>query len=255
MSDNSKKNKRLIRLFDRQILKFKTLDEDHEICRDDDVEGARDLIFRIESFRKKLTSEKSEQLAKEFHLPGYNTQSKPPAVTGDSEIEESSDTPDSEPQKSKHNVGGWQKKLLREIVKKTHPDKVLSYSIVDQEFYAEICRNATASYESGDYVKLMSCGSDVRLKPTPVTEKDHLSLIKDKIDKLESSLSVIKKNHGYIWYHLPEQEKETFLTNYMKQLGYVVEKSEVVEVIRRKRPVRKPGTRPENHLRKQRVKK
>ncbi len=254
MSHDNKKIKRLNRLYDRQILKFKTLDEDYNFCKEDELEGAQDLIFRIESFRKNLSAEKSEQLAKEFALPGSNIQ---PANQIDrlNDHDHNNATEDEGLKSQRQTESGWQKKLLREIVKKTHPDKVLNYSKPDQDFYSNICRSATAAYESGNYVKLMSLGADVRLKPEPVTEKDHITLIKSEIGSVASSVEAIKKSHGYIWYHLPEPEKEIFLINYMKQLGYVVEEKEVKDVIKRKRPTRQPGRRPENYLRKQRAKK
>ena len=252
MSNAEKKNKRLIKLFNRDLLKFKLLNDELQIINEEDSEGSLDLLFRIESFMKKLPEEKAKKLGEEF---GFAT------ISGKTELAKHDDSPVEQCEEDvltvtseKHNPGGWQKKLLREIVKKTHPDKVSNYSESDRAFYVSVYLSATDSYNAGKPVELMSSGHDVRLKPAPVRQA-HLSLISERHDHCKKEASAVRKNHGFIWYHLAEIEKEIFLINYMAQLGYSINKVEAASVIKRKRPPsRKPGSRPENLLKK-RVKK
>ena len=80
-----------------------------------------------------------------------------------------------------------------------------------------------------------------------------LAFISSSRDHKEAHLKIadVKRNHGFIWFNLSDQEKENFLINYMAQLGYSIKKEEAVEVIKRKRPIsRKPGQRPEKATRK-----
>lgn len=252
MLNDNKKNKRIIKFFDREILKFKLLDDELQIVTDENNEGLLDLLYRIEDFKSKLPEAESLSLSKKLNANSAKQQ----------QIEEKSvvctqdngDTEDAAATREKKNPGGWQKKLLREIVKKTHPDKVLSYSKDDQEYYSEICKDATSAYETGESVSLMSLGSDVRIRPKP-TSSIHLDLISESIKLKNKAVMSGRSSHGFIWYHLSDVEKETFLINYMAQLGYKINKEEAKAAIMRKRPVaRKPGTRPENFIKK-RVKK
>ena len=242
---NKKNQKRLNRLFDRDVLKFKLLDDELQISTEEDREGFVDLLFRIESFRQKLPKEKAQKLAKEFGL-SVNT---PSHLTADKSIDiEGGDANDAPVTISdKQNPGGWQKKLLRVIVKKTHPDKVTHYENSDKEFYTDVYRRATAAYHTGEPTRLMAAGHDVRIKPTPL-KTEHLIIIKEKNDITSREINDVKKRHGFIWFNLTNKEKEVFLLNYMAQLGYTVPKEEVIEVVKRVRPKRKVGERPRNML-------
>jgi hypothetical protein len=93
----------------------------------------------------------------------------------------------------------------------------------------------------------MSKGHDVRIKPHPITS-EQLNLIHERIVEITGKSNEIKKQHGFIWFHLTELEKEMFLVNYMQQLGYVITREEAKASVRRKKPTRRRGERPQNNL-------
>lgn len=83
------------------------------------------------------------------------------------------------------------KKLYREIVKKTHPDKV------KDEFLNDLYVSATLYYESRDLISIYSiCGE---LKIHYDLEPSDLLLIKEKIENLRSKISFIQSTYTWKW--------------------------------------------------------
>jgi len=77
-----------------------------------------------------------------------------------------------------------------------------------------------------------------------VDNKDAIKFLKESTIEKEQTISGIKILPGYQWYHFSENDKELFLSNYLKQLGYIFTKQQVKEVLKNVRK-RKTGTRPE----------
>jgi hypothetical protein len=249
MSTYNSKNKKLVRKFNRYLLEFKALDDTYEDACEEEQEGERDLLFRVSDFQKRLSKDK-QQLFKENVLgaaPADAQLQKSDKV----EVKNNSAASEDDIVPSKKSLEKtWQKKLLRAIVVKTHPDKLLHFPDDDKLFYTEVCRIAMESFEAAKDVKLMAAGHDVRVKPANLSTF-HLKLIADDIQAVKKKISHCKLTHGYIWYHLTEIEKEVFLTNYLAQLGFKAHKEEVKAAIKARRPnARKPGTRPVNMLKK-----
>jgi len=248
MSTYNSKNKKLVRKFDRRLLEFKALDDAYEDVCEEEQEGQRDLLFRVNDFQKRLAKDQLQSFKENvLGIPHADAQlqksnNKIEAVNNSSIGEDNSNS-------SKKSSGKtWQKKLLRAIVIKTHPDKLLHFPDDDRLFYTEVCRIAMESFEAAKDVKLMAAGHDVRVRPTNLSTF-HLKLINDDIQSVKKKIEHCKLTHGYIWYHLTEIEKEVFLTNYLAQLGFKAHKEEVKATIKTRRPnARKPGTRPINPL-------
>jgi hypothetical protein len=105
MPNDNKKNKRLNIRYDSGILKYKLLQDELDLVEEENLEGSLDLIFRINSFSKKLSSKKSEELHKEFGLERLLGIEKTPESTiphdDMGEVVTSSS--------NKSDPGGWQK--------------------------------------------------------------------------------------------------------------------------------------------------
>ena len=50
---------------------------------------------------------------------------------------------------------------------------------------------------------------------------------------------------GYQWYHVKDEDRESVLSNYLRQLGYTFTVEQVKQVSNKKRVRRKTGERPE----------
>jgi hypothetical protein len=85
------------------------------------------------------------------------------------------------------------KKLFREIVKKTHPDKVNSEDLI------EIYINAKDAYEANDILKLAYYANKLDIK---VELSDlEIELLKDLISFKKEELSEIEKSWVWKWYN------------------------------------------------------
>lgn len=83
------------------------------------------------------------------------------------------------------------KKLYREIVKKTHPDKV------KDEFLNDLYVSATLYYENRDLISIYSICGELRIAYE--LESSDLILIKDKIDNLRYKIGFIQSTYTWKW--------------------------------------------------------
>jgi hypothetical protein len=83
------------------------------------------------------------------------------------------------------------KKLYREIVKKTHPDKV------KDEFLNDLYVSATLYYENRDLISIYSICGELRIAYE--LESSDLILIKDKIDDLRYKIGFIQSTYTWKW--------------------------------------------------------
>jgi hypothetical protein len=246
MLKNDKQDKKLRNLFDRLILAFKLLDEEKKELISEECEGHEDLLFRITLFKEKLSKDQVKKFENEFgKTTGIPDSSKTNLTLSNQDIEASKEITTTSETRSGNT---WQKKLLRKIVIKTHPDKLMHFPDADKEFYTDVCRGATQFYNEYDDVKLMMTGCEVRIRPASLNSH-HSNLVIERNKNEQLEIDKIKTQHGYIWYHLNDIDKEIFLTNYMKQLGYTISTNEIIDAIKTRRPEsRKPGTRPEKKI-------
>ncbi len=101
------------------------------------------------------------------------------------------------------------KKLYREIVKKTHPDKVSNKKL------NEIYLKSTFFYESNDIAGIYSLCDELDIE-YEVDEKDNKMII-DKINNLKSRISFMESTITWRWFHSEdEKEKEQLLLRYIE---------------------------------------
>jgi len=83
------------------------------------------------------------------------------------------------------------KKLYREIVKKTHPDKV------NDEFLKDLYVSATIHYDNRDLISIYSICGELRIAYE--LDSSDLVLIKDKIENLRSKIGFIQSTYTWKW--------------------------------------------------------
>jgi hypothetical protein len=101
------------------------------------------------------------------------------------------------------------KKLYREIVKRTHPDKVSNKKL--NELYLK----STFFYEANDIAGIYSICDELDLD-YEVDEKDN-KMIVDKINNLKSRITFMESTITWKWFHSEdEKEKEQLVLRYIE---------------------------------------
>ncbi len=101
------------------------------------------------------------------------------------------------------------KKLYREIVKRTHPDKVSNKKL--NELYLK----STFFYEANDIAGIYSICDELDLD-YEVDEKDN-KMIVDKINSLKSRITFMESTITWKWFHSEdEKEKEQLVLRYIE---------------------------------------
>ncbi len=101
------------------------------------------------------------------------------------------------------------KKLYREIVKRTHPDKIKNKKM------NELYLRSTFFYESNDIAGIYSICDELNIE-YEVDEKDN-KMISDKIKNLKSRINFMESTITWKWFHSEnEKEKEQLILRYIE---------------------------------------
>lgn len=101
--------------------------------------------------------------------------------------------------KEKSKKSSKVKKLYREIVKKTHPDKTKSNDHID------LYNDATSAYEENDLISLYFIASELDID-VELEEEDIIN-INEKINHKRKELHNIELSYLWLWYNAKTQEQ------------------------------------------------
>ena len=137
----------------------------------------------------------------------------------------------------------WAKRIYRQIVMATHPDKTASIQSDHlKQHFTELYRITQNAYNKCIYSDLIMVAFDLNIDlPDGVVEKEITpdSNIKKKI------IIDIKKLLGWQWYHVPDTQRDAELKKILVSYGFKFTDDAVKKVVNRKYVKRKVGTRPE----------
>ena len=100
------------------------------------------------------------------------------------------------------------KKLYREIVKKTHPDKVKDSDLND--LYIE----STKYYEKGDVLSIYKICDELNLEYEFGLEENEL--IKNKITSYKEKINLLQSTFTWKWSYTEEGSKDKIIEDYIK---------------------------------------
>lgn len=100
------------------------------------------------------------------------------------------------------------KKLYREIVKATHPDRVTN------EKLNELYLKATSFYNKNDFAGTYSICNELNILFE--IEDDERQFIIEKINSLRERISFMESTFTWQWFNSVESEKERMLIEYLK---------------------------------------
>jgi len=235
--------------FNMQSLQFKSLEQVFELVLNFEQQGNLDLTFRISELQDKIVSGQISKYRKEvLKINDDCNQNTYQSNTKDTIADETLQPMQQKKEKNK----SWQKDLSRRISLKTHPDKLCNLKKEDLDHYVSLYRKSTKAYSEKDDALLLVCGHEVRIKPKSLSNM-HVDIIKVANKSFNEKIKKKKESDGFVWYHMNEEDKTTFLINYIKQRGFIIKKEQVIEIIKRKKPKqRKQWERPLKSLNSQR---
>ena len=226
------------------VLKLKVLIDDLKYSEEELTLGVAGLSEILKDFSAKIDASKKKDLNNYF-FGNESPDSRKKSTTSTSEIV----TYDSRKEKNnkspkKVHVQSWVKKLYKQIVQRSHPDKYVDFPIKEiKEKFTNVYMLAVESYQQKDVGMLLLCADEVEIDTSSIIES--AVYINETIKEKNSRLSEIKNLIGYQWYHLPDHDRLNFLEVYIKQLGYKFNKEKAKSVVVKNRKRRKVGTRPE----------
>lgn len=101
------------------------------------------------------------------------------------------------------------KKLYREIVKLTHPDKIKN------ERLNEIYLKATKYYDSGNKIGIYAVCNELSIHYE--LESEDVQLIYNEIQKYQQKINFIESTYTWKWYNCEnDEQKDQILLNYIK---------------------------------------
>ena len=232
-----------------KILEYKFIFEEALQAQREFEEGAADLNYRLSFFREKLhkNSESKDQKKRydQMFMGG---------VPKNNDLANVNQQPDKQEvtqivSKSRNNVKPWVKKMYRQIVMSTHPDRIsgiqsqhLKSKLIDQY------RIAQDAYNKDNNSDLIMVAFDLSIDiPEGVVAEE----IVPSSERKKKTINGIKEKIGWQWYHVPESQRNAELIKILHMYGFEFTEVKVSEVTKRKYVKRKVGTKPVN-MRKQR---
>lgn len=225
------------------LLQYKLYYEEIDVVNNDFQKGQADLLIYVTSFRENLSEEVKGQ-RKDFNQHFF----------GDRDIEEKLDSqplpeqiPEQIEEKLNFKVEKWAKNLYRKIAMATHPDKTMHLGVPSLiKKFNKYYNTAMSDYAGGQYDSLLFIGYELGLEIPAEKIPDY---IVPKNKSLSQEIEKKKKSIAYQWQKVPEKDKNEVLEKYLTSLGYVFNKKDIEETIKRVRKIkRKVGSRPVNHI-------
>jgi len=108
----------------------------------------------------------------------------------------------------KHNHNPDIKKIYREIVKSTHPDKIKNVKL--NELYLE----ATVAYESNDLITLYKVCSELMIDFD--WSDDEILKIKERVEKYKMQINFIESTYTFKWLKSDDDEKLKIILKFIE---------------------------------------
>ena len=106
------------------------------------------------------------------------------------------------------------KKVYRQIVIKTHPDKNLDKTDTEKEELARIFERATKAFDETNILELLKICKELGIDGFEINS-NHLEIIKKRINLLNEELEAMKGSAVYVWYNLGDEQKKQFIDNFI----------------------------------------
>ena len=139
-------------------------------------------------------------------------------------------------------VPKWAKKIEREILKRTHPDKLFGMTENEKQERKELLLDAQKKMNNRNFADILPIALTLGINIAKF-EENFLNDIQKRISDIEKKIRSIQSSIGWKWIDLSENQKIMAIDAILKQSGIEKTKSEIKKAVN-KRIKRKAGTRP-----------
>lgn len=121
------------------------------------------------------------------------------------------------PIKPKKEMSKKFKKLFREVVKNTHPDKLSDLSEEEKQIKTELFERASKALKENDYAELVDVASQLYLTIEDPGAHE-IKKIKYSIQEAREKMKHIESTVAWTWYHLKNVERSNYIKNYIQHI-------------------------------------
>ncbi len=107
------------------------------------------------------------------------------------------------------------KQMYREIVKKSHPDKISNLSIEEREMRNRIYMDATIAYERKNLGDILYCAYMLNI-PFEVKQED-IKMLRESLSRCKTESQFLEKTYTWQWYHANDDIKNQLINNFVAQ--------------------------------------
>ena len=225
------------------ILKYRVVFEELNQAEQELNAGSNSLTSHLNFFRDGLSDKSPGQIAN-FNKTFFVKEDKKINASASDEADLTTQGANHGPTPKLSSHPRWAKKLYKQIATATHPDKTDQIKIDSfKKKLSEAYMLAVDSYNTGEYCNLLMIAADLDIQFDQELIKTH---IQPAIKKYRSKLIAVTSLPGYVWYHIPEENKKASLKDHLQKMGFIFTDGEIEEAIRtvRAKNKRKRGTRP-----------
>lgn len=122
--------------------------------------------------------------------------------------------PESEKRTSVNKDG---KKIYREIVNKTHPDKLINMDEEEKTELESLYNEASIAKNKNDLDSLFRIASKLKIENEEVTV-DSINRIEQQIKEKETNIEKMHKDVAWIWYYANKKERDIILENIFSKM-------------------------------------
>jgi len=223
------------------VLRLKLISSDLELAEEEFALGTLDLDEVLSKFTERIEQSQKEKY-KNYFFGGVKANSKTKQNDNNQICK-----PEVQPgvsKSNKTNMPTWLKKIYKNILIATHPDKYINFPIESiKEKFTDIYTKAVEASECGDWGMLLLCAYETNID---FENKQSYEFITNSIKQKQENIDLIKSKMGYQWYHVPDSQRLQILENLLKQMGYSFSSEKLQNVVKSRSKIkRKVGTRPQ----------
>ena len=146
------------------------------------------------------------------------------------------------PAPSSDEIPRWAKKIEREILKRTHPDKLFGMTEDEKQERKTLLLDAQRKMNNKKFADILPIALTLGINIAKF-EENFLNDIQKRISDIEKKIRSIQSSIGWKWIDLNESQKIMAIDQILKQSGIEKTKDEIKKAVN-KRIKRKTGTRP-----------
>lgn len=117
----------------------------------------------------------------------------------------------------KSKINGDGKKIYREIVNRTHPDKLININEDKREELESLYNEASQAKNKNDLDSLFRIASRLKIENEDITI-DSINRIEQQIKEKEDYIEKIHKDVAWIWYYANKKERDIILKNIFSKM-------------------------------------